>query len=236
MPGPTELGGAQVLTTVKTPPPQRLSRRAATPAVRVRVTHLNEGASPAADYATVAQTGGTVTHSTTHGSHDAGGTKALKIVRTGAGALGAYDQSGTWTGMRKHSGYFWLWADALPSAGIEPIFCMYNPIGNNAEICLTAAGEIKPCRQSQAIIGSPSATLITTGSWFRISWWVDQVGGQLQWYVAVNDDAQVSVSWTQASEINTEMRYGGGTTGRSEERRVGKECSELCRSRWSPYH
>ena len=23
---------------------------------------------------------------------------------------------------------------------------------------------------------------------------------------------------------------------RSEERRVGKECSELCRSRWSPYH
>ena len=24
--------------------------------------------------------------------------------------------------------------------------------------------------------------------------------------------------------------------GRSEERRVGKECSLLCRSRWSPYH
>ena len=24
--------------------------------------------------------------------------------------------------------------------------------------------------------------------------------------------------------------------GRSEERRVGKECSEPCRSRWSPYH
>ena len=25
-------------------------------------------------------------------------------------------------------------------------------------------------------------------------------------------------------------------SSRSEERRVGKECSELCRSRWSPYH
>ena len=25
-------------------------------------------------------------------------------------------------------------------------------------------------------------------------------------------------------------------TGRSEERRVGKECAILCRSRWSPYH
>ena len=27
-----------------------------------------------------------------------------------------------------------------------------------------------------------------------------------------------------------------GADGRSEERRVGKECDELCRSRWSPYH
>ena len=25
-------------------------------------------------------------------------------------------------------------------------------------------------------------------------------------------------------------------TNRSEERRVGKECCALCRSRWSPYH
>ena len=28
----------------------------------------------------------------------------------------------------------------------------------------------------------------------------------------------------------------GGSHGRSEERRVGKECYALCRSRWSPYH
>ena len=27
-----------------------------------------------------------------------------------------------------------------------------------------------------------------------------------------------------------------GTGRRSEERRVGKECPQLCRSRWSPYH
>ena len=26
------------------------------------------------------------------------------------------------------------------------------------------------------------------------------------------------------------------TEGRSEERRVGKECHTTCRSRWSPYH
>ena len=29
---------------------------------------------------------------------------------------------------------------------------------------------------------------------------------------------------------------GGGEHPRSEERRVGKECLRLCRSRWSPYH
>ena len=28
----------------------------------------------------------------------------------------------------------------------------------------------------------------------------------------------------------------GGSRPRSEERRVGKECVSLCRSRWSPYH
>ena len=28
----------------------------------------------------------------------------------------------------------------------------------------------------------------------------------------------------------------GEKAGRSEERRVGKECSLTCRSRWSPYH
>ena len=27
-----------------------------------------------------------------------------------------------------------------------------------------------------------------------------------------------------------------GNVGRSEERRVGKECTSVCRSRWSPYH
>src|SRR3546814_9975090 len=29
---------------------------------------------------------------------------------------------------------------------------------------------------------------------------------------------------------------GPGAPGRSEERRVGKECVSTCRSRWSPYH
>ena len=31
------------------------------------------------------------------------------------------------------------------------------------------------------------------------------------------------------------VHYGQSIT-RSEERRVGKECASMCRSRWSPYH
>ena len=34
--------------------------------------------------------------------------------------------------------------------------------------------------------------------------------------------------------ISTSFAEGGGN--RSEERRVGKECVQPCRSRWSPYH
>ena len=41
-----------------------------------------------------------------------------------------------------------------------------------------------------------------------------------------------------ASGRQHEARLFGATymTRRSEERRVGKECLRLCRSRWSPYH
>ena len=39
----------------------------------------------------------------------------------------------------------------------------------------------------------------------------------------------------QSSGATTVMVVGF-VSARSEERRVGKECSEPCRSRWSPYH
>ena len=31
-------------------------------------------------------------------------------------------------------------------------------------------------------------------------------------------------------------KFGRHVKARSEERRVGKECNQVCRSRWSPYH
>ena len=36
--------------------------------------------------------------------------------------------------------------------------------------------------------------------------------------------------------VGEEAKQMLGRTPRSEERRVGKECSSPCRSRWSPYH
>src|SRR5574342_150296 len=50
-------------------------------------------------------------------------------------------------------------------------------------------------------------------------------------YVKEHDDPLEEVSFVPFFE-DISVDYDPGTTGRSEERRVGKEC----RSRWSPYH
>ena len=42
-------------------------------------------------------------------------------------------------------------------------------------------------------------------------------------------------NWNPAL-TKSEGKGGNGSGARSEERRVGKECSVTCRSRWSPYH
>src|SRR5213595_1058007 len=36
--------------------------------------------------------------------------------------------------------------------------------------------------------------------------------------------------------VSARPRHSRGPSMRSEERRVGKECPQLCRSRWWPYH
>ena len=53
--------------------------------------------------------------------------------------------------------------------------------------------------------------------------------------------AQISHNAARAAELAKvpcwALRRPGWQAGpRSEERRVGKECTEQCRSRWSPYH
>ena len=54
----------------------------------------------------------------------------------------------------------------------------------------------------------------------------------LRWPLATRIIAGLAVG--AAAGLVTELV--AGPSMRSEERRVGKECALLCRSRWSPYH
>src|SRR3546814_2120272 len=45
-----------------------------------------------------------------------------------------------------------------------------------------------------------------------------------------------ATGWSYADVLPYFRRSEGNERGRSEERRVGKECVSTCRSRWSPYH
>src|SRR3546814_12275676 len=44
------------------------------------------------------------------------------------------------------------------------------------------------------------------------------------------------LSWNDTNRMPHHTFWWEGIDGRSEERRVGKECVSTCRSRWSPYH
>ena len=46
----------------------------------------------------------------------------------------------------------------------------------------------------------------------------------------------LKISALEAEGISVQARVPVQGTVRSEERRVGKECASMCRSRWSPYH
>ena len=58
----------------------------------------------------------------------------------------------------------------------------------------------------------------------HIRYFFEYVRPMLRQYVVESDNEEVPFSNVQRAIV------------RSEERRVGKECSSPCRSRWSPYH
>src|SRR3546814_17929690 len=51
-----------------------------------------------------------------------------------------------------------------------------------------------------------------------------------------DDGAPGDNNWQQIVSRSGAILRFDDTAGRSEERRVGKECVSTCRSRWSPYH
>ena len=59
----------------------------------------------------------------------------------------------------------------------------------------------------------------------------------LGWWLAASNVAIVLLVAAGISYFAIDMLRGlADNHQRSEERRVGKECTEQCRSRWSPYH
>ena len=60
---------------------------------------------------------------------------------------------------------------------------------------------------------------------------------------AYSIQAERKITWWHHGEFNVDQTAYANMCGRmdalavrSEERRVGKECASMCRSRWSPYH
>ena len=76
----------------------------------------------------------------------------------------------------------------------------------------------------------PIATVIAAFTAAGIAWRF----GRVQADIAAQ---QASTAALQAELANVRLQHDlYDRRRRSEERRVGKECAGLCRSRWSPYH
>ena len=52
----------------------------------------------------------------------------------------------------------------------------------------------------------------------------------------VIENPPAEYGWKPGAIVNVALKSGTNSFHRSEERRVGKECMPVCRSRWSPYH
>ena len=101
-----------------------------------------------------------------------------------------------------------------------------------------------------ASLAEPRASRITMAGEFIKSFLgsAKKMADSLQLFQAMGDSASALLetirevpeyvrSWKESfSRHGARMAFSVVKSARSEERRVGKECLRLCRSRWSPYH
>ena len=70
----------------------------------------------------------------------------------------------------------------------------------------------------------------------------DPRGGisRFAWEPPYKEAVMLLIRWIKEAGLTARIDTVGNVfarlEGRSEERRVGKECASKCRSRWSPYH
>ena len=88
-----------------------------------------------------------------------------------------------------------------------------------------------PWKVSGSKIDSPAWR--THPTWYQISEQDKMINPELQHFMSNRIGAKtISLNASHASAVS----HPGEIVFRSEERRVGKECTIQCRSRWSPYH
>src|SRR3546814_14843733 len=113
----------------------------------------------------------------------------------------------------------------------------------SSDVCSSDLLAETQARNGRLDIRAPAAGLVLTrdvepgqivsagsGVLFRVA-----LGGQMEMQakLAESDLARLSVGVpATVTPVGTDKQF----KGRSEERRVGKECVSTCRSRWSPYH
>ena len=74
--------------------------------------------------------------------------------------------------------------------------------------------------------------------WERQQWRtqdLDFTQDRIDWHERFDEEERFQRMYGLSAFFIGEQRVAA-ELGRSEERRVGKECPSLCRSRWSPYH
>ena len=89
----------------------------------------------------------------------------------------------------------------------------------------------------QTILDEDVAEQLARGGYFYIMHRFDEAG-RIPFVKRMHDQgliASISVG-VKEYEYDFVSQLKADAPERSEERRVGKECSEPCRSRWSPYH
>ena len=121
--------------------------------------------------------------------------------------------------------YEWtITGDATVTGTTENVTVNFGPAWTGGTLCVAAkVGCFTSSTKCMTISSSVSAAAIgaITGTFTACP-------NAVRTYSVANISG-ATYNWTTPSNSNI-------TQGRSEERRVGKECASMCRSRWSPYH
>ena len=128
----------------------------------------------------------------------------------------------------------YAYSQGLSNAQIGVLFAA--PVFAQAPLNLVGGAYTDRIGGRRILLGSSVAT-IAAGLWLMAAegFWMLLVG---QLVLVVSRAAFWPATWAMASELPGArgVQLGRLNAVRSEERRVGKECVQPCRSRWSPYH